>query len=191
MNSILANGYFVLSVSPIIIKPNCFLCGKRQDCLSCSMKCYSPRALCVKSYRGHKLGCPNYGLKPDCPPFAPMYDVVFDLNVENFALGVSVDIKEHIEILKGRHSSWSEYQLRNPLYWQGSVRRLLKGHINAFISEKPKYRATLRPEAMGVDIIKTLKNAGKQIEWYPSTIVTKIAFLGIPTCSQYNDILIF
>ena len=191
MNFLLTNGCFVLSVYPIITTPNCILHGKEQNCLFCTVKCCSPRALCTKPYRGHKLGCPNYGRISDCPPFAPMYDAVFDLDVDNFALGVSVDIKEHIEALKEKHSSWSEYQLRNPLYWQGSVRKLLKEHINNFISERPQYRATLRPEAMGVDVIKTLKNAGKQLEWYPSTIVTKIAFLGVPTSSQYNDILVY
>jgi len=182
---------FILVISPVIVTPNCILQSKKQDCLFCPIKCNSPRAFCAKPYRGHKLGCPNYGRKPDCPPFAPMYDAVFDLNVNNFALGVSVDIKEHIEALKEKHSSWSEYQLRNPLYWQGSVRKLLKEHINAFIREKPQYRAALRPEAMGVDVIKTLKNAGKQLEWYPSTNVTKVAFLGIPTSSKYNDILVY
>jgi len=181
---------FLLVISPIIVTPNCLIQDKNQDCFLCSIKCHSPRALCTKPYRGHKLGCPNYGHKSDCPPFAPMYDAVFDLNADNFALGVSVDIKKHIEALKEKHSSWSEYQLRNPLYWQGSVRKLLKEHINAFIKEKPQYRAALRPEAMGVDVIKTLKNAGKQLEWYPSTTVTKVAFLGIPTSSKYNDILV-
>jgi hypothetical protein len=120
-----------------------------------------------------------------------MYDAVFDLNANNFALGVSVDIKEHIETLKERHPSWSEYQLWNPLYWQGSIRKLLKKHINVFTNKNPQYRATLRPEAMGVDVVKTLENADKQLEWYPSTIVTKVAFLGIPISDQYNDILSF
>jgi hypothetical protein len=68
---------------------------------------------------------------------------------------------------------------------------LLKEKIKTFIIKKPKYRATLRPEAMGVDVVKTLENAGKQLEWYLSTIVTKIAFLGIPTSDKYNDILEF
>jgi len=189
MNLVITNGCFVLSVYPIIITPNCLLQGKNQDCLLCLKRCCSPRSFCTKPYRGHKSGCPNYGRKPDCPPLAPMYDAVFDLNADNFALGVSVDVKRHIEALKEKHSSWSEYQLRNPLYWQGSVRKMLKEHINAFIYENPQYRATLRPEAMGVDVAKTLENAGKQLEWYPSTVVIKVAFLGVPTSDQYNEIL--
>jgi len=190
MNLKLFNDCFVLPIIPIIVAPNCIINGKEQDCLLCQRKCCSPRAFCTKPYRGHKSGCPNYGRKPDCPPLAPMYDAVFDLNADNFALGVAIDLKGHIEALKEKHSSWSEFQLWNPLYWQGSVRKLLKGHINAFINENPQYRATLRPEAMGVDVVKTLENAGKQLEWYPSTIVMKVAFLGIPTSDQYNFILV-
>jgi hypothetical protein len=186
----IVNDFFVSVVAPIILTPNCILQNKEQNCLLCVTKCHSPRALCVKPYHGHKLGCPNYGCKRDCPPLAPMYDAVFNINNNNFALGISVDINEHIAEMKDRHPSWSERQIWNPLYWQGSIRKLLKEHINAFISENPQYRATLRPEAMGVDVVKTLENVDKQLKWYPSTIITKVAFLGIPTSDQYNDILI-
>lgn len=182
---------FCSVIVPIIEVPDCVLHGKEQDCFFCTIKCHAPQALCVKPYHRHKVGCPNYGNKPDCPPLAPLYGTVFDLGADNFALGVSVDIQMHIETMRERHPSWSEYQLRNPLYWQGSIRKLLKKRVHAFINEKPLYRATLRPEAMGVNVVKTLENVGKRLEWYPSTIITKIALLGIPVSDQYNNILFF
>jgi hypothetical protein len=38
---------------------------------------------------------------------------------------------------------------------------------------------TEAPEAMGVNVTETMKNAGVVLEWPPENIVIKVAFIGI------------
>lgn len=38
------------------------------------------RDWCLIPYLGHKNGCPNYGQKKTCPPFAPMIESFVDLS---------------------------------------------------------------------------------------------------------------
>lgn len=51
------------------------------------------------------------------------------------------------------------------------VREILRIH--------PDYVPAFRPEAMGVNVSLTMKNAGLILEWPPRNIVHKIAFIGV------------
>ena len=74
----------IYKVKPIIIYPDCIKkSGVQGDCHTCSNKvnCLSPRSMCVKPYKNHKYGCPNFRKLPTCPPNIPcMYDQVFDIS---------------------------------------------------------------------------------------------------------------
>lgn len=132
------NNYYTI-VDPIIVYPNCIKHGVKQDCFNCvlqkSDKCLSPRGLCVKFYKNHKFGCPNFGKKPDCPPLVPMFDEIFDITRPIYAIYIVFDLFSHVEKMKQRHPSWTETQLLNVLYWQGTARKKLKEHIKKFNDE--------------------------------------------------------
>lgn len=188
------NNYYI-QVSPIIIYPPCIKAGKKQDCFNCVLSkkggCGSPRSMCVLEYKNHKKGCPNYGKKKDCPPLVPMFDEIFDISKPIYAIFSTYDLFSHTEKMKQRHPEWTETQRLNVLYWQGTARKYLKENISRFNCEfrQKGYYSTTSPEAMGVDVTATLKNAGIELEWPARKTVYKIAFAGIPLNNEYMDIL--
>lgn len=188
------NNYYI-QVNPIIIYPPCIKAGKTQDCFNCKLQlnggCNSPRSLCVKPYKNHKKGCPNYGKKADCPPTVPMFDQIFDVTKPVYAIFSTYDLFSHTEKMRSNHPNWTETQLLNVLYWQGTARKYLKEKINDFtlIYREKGYYTTTSPEAMGVDVTATLKNVGIELEWPARKTVYKIAFAGIPLDNKYLDIL--
>lgn len=189
------NGFYI-EVEPIIIYPNCLKSGNIQDCFNCSLqkynKCESPRNLCVKFYKNHKKGCPNYGKKNECPPNAPMFDQVFNLNNPIYAIYSTYDLNAHVQKMHEKHPTWTEAQLLNVLYWQGTARKNLKQKILEFnkLFKDKGYFITTSPEAMGVDVTHTLQNVGISLEWPARKQVYKIAMAGIPLSSKYSHILI-
>ena len=176
---------YYIEVSPIIIYPTCHFLSKNENCLTCELRltgCASPRSLCVKPYRNHKHGCPNYGKKKDCPPNAPMFDLIYDINRKVYAIYYKFDLRAHVEKMRKLHPTWTQAQLLNVLYWQGSARKMLRGNITRFneLFFEEGYCTTTSAEAMGVDITKTMQNAGIILEWPARNVVHKIALAGIP-----------
>jgi predicted metal-binding protein len=141
---------------------------------------YSVRSLCAKPYYNHKRGCPNYGKKKGCPPEAPLFDKVYDLSKPIYALINVFDLGSHVKRMKELHPEWSQRQLECCLYWQPKARKQLLGHIKSFMKEHKEYQVETCPEAMGVDISKTLENAGIILEWPPKKWVCQVALAGIP-----------
>ncbi len=185
---------FYVEVKPKIIYPRCISKGEQQDCFRCDYRdyCKSPRALCIASYKNHKRGCPNYGKKADCPPLAPMFDEVFDMTKPIYAIYSVYDLKSHMEKMKSRHPQWTETQLRNVLYWQGTAKKYLKENIQRFkqIYSDKGYYVTCSPEAMGVDVLYTMRKAGVPLEWPVSRDVYKVAFAGITLNENFQHILL-
>lgn len=185
-----------LEVKPIIEYPRCIQLGKIQDCLNCDLYtiggCNSPRSKCVLEYKNHKKGCPNYGKKMSCPPIVPMFDQIFDISQPIYAIFSKYDLSSHVEKMRIRHPEWSETQLLNVLYWQGTARKNLKNKINDFNKSfrEKGYYSTLLPEAMGVNVTMTLKNAGIALEWPARKVVYKVAFAGVPLSEEYLHILL-
>lgn len=174
-----------LKVKPVIIYPKCILAGRKQDCFNCGLfktkKCNSPRSFCAREYPGHKKGCPNYGKYNLCPPDAPMFDEIFDMDKDIFLIYFSYDIKSHLQKMKTRHPNWTERQLRNVLYWQGTAKKLHKEEIKEFLTEYGHLGyEVITPEALGVDVTKTLEKVGINLEWPPMNYSYRIAFAGIP-----------
>jgi len=174
-----------LKVDPIIIYPACIKTAKKQDCFNCEIfkrdLCKSPRGMCAKKYPLHPKGCPNYGKYATCPPNAPMFDEIFDMNKDIYLIYYRFDIGTHIEKMKKRHPNWSERQLRSVLYWQGTAKKGHKEEIRKFMNEYEElgYEVCV-PEGYGVDVTKTLANIGIILEWPPMKYSYRIAFAGIP-----------
>lgn len=169
----------MFKINPIILKPNCLSSGKEQDCFNCKIwPCFSTRSKCICRYPDHKKGCPNYGIKEGCPPSCQMFDEVFDLKKDVYAVYVKFDLQEHVNKMKKLHPKWSEKQARCVLYWQGSVYKKLKQEIAMCLKILKGYGHTLVPEAMGVNVQLTMKKIGIILDFPPKENVYKIAFLG-------------
>jgi predicted metal-binding protein len=140
---------------------------------------HSVRCLCIRPYPGHKKGCPNFNHKNGCPPGAPLFEDVYDLTKPIFAIVNKFNLSEHREKMRAANPSWSPRQLDCCLYWQPKARKQLMIKIKYFLQEHPGYNVTACPEAMGVEITKTLAPAGIILEWPPSNFTYQVALAGI------------
>lgn len=140
---------------------------------------YKTRKVCLLPYSGHPDGCPNFGKKKTCPPKAPMFKDYFDLSKPFYLIINRFNFREHINKMKNKHPEWSDRQTRCCLYWQSSARKYLKIAIKDFLKTHPEYHVTTTPEAMGVDVTKTLKSVGINLEWPPENFTYQVALAGI------------
>ena len=83
--------------------------------------------------------------------------------------------------MKEKHPHWSDRQLRNVLYWQGTAKKLHREKIRGFLKEYEHLGyEVVTPEALGVDVTRTLANVGITLEWPPINKSYRIAFAAIP-----------
>lgn len=137
------------------------------------------KLFCTRPYYNHPNGCPNYGKKMGCPPDTPMFDEVYDLSKPIYAICNIFDFSGHVEKMREKHPDWSPHQLQCVLYWQGTARKKLKEHITEFLKFHPEYHAETCPEAMGVNISKTMYDVGVKLEWPPVNVAYQIAMAGV------------
>lgn len=164
---------------------------------------YTVRKLCCRPYprhdRGKRIGCPNYNLKEGCPPAAPFFDKVFDLTRPVFAIYNVFDLEKHVKKMKAAHPNWSDAQLKSCLLWQNGARKQLSKNIVIFLMEHPEYTVAVAgyrgiekdlgdlypkvlpasPEAMGVDVTKTMASVGIYLEWPPDKVTYQVALAGV------------
>lgn len=141
---------------------------------------YSLPGMCTRAYPGHPRGCPNFGSRDTCPPRAKLLSDVFDLTKPCYCIINKFDLKSHVSRMRALHPEWSARQLVCCLYWQGTARVQLKAKIDEFERLYPGYTVTRSPEAMGLDVTKTLANVGIKLEWPPKAIAYQVAFAGVP-----------
>jgi len=144
----------------------------------------NPTALCKLPYPGHKKGCPNVGKNKNCPPLCPKLNEKYDLSKPYFFSYVKFNFKKQKEKMKSLHPNWTDKQCKCLLYWQGTVRKKLNTNSAIFayninIETKNNYNYELIPEAMGVDVFKTMKYHGIKLERNPENYVYKVSFIGV------------
>jgi predicted metal-binding protein len=160
---------------------------------------YSVRELCCRPYLGHKKGCPNYCYKQGCPPQAQLFDKVFDLTQPVFAIYNAFDISSHVKKIMAANPGWSQRQLTCCLYWQNTARKQLTTELAYFMITHPDYHVAAAfykgldkglgplfkrvipspPEAMGVEITKTMAGIGVNLEWPPVNVAYQVALAGM------------
>lgn len=164
---------------------------------------HTVRKLCCSPYPGHdkgkNIGCPNFNKREGCPPKAPLFDKVFNLNEPVYAVYNLFDLNAHVHKMKAAHPNWSEAQLRCCLLWQGRARKQLAKNVADFIMAHPLYDVSMAhyrgiekdlgplygkiiaasPEAMGVNVTETLASAGISLEWPPTKVAYQVALAGI------------
>lgn len=132
---------------------------------------------CCHPYPGHPHGCPNF--PKGCTKISFDHPRIGGHYTRWFAVVEEFDLDAHAAMMKAKHPEWSDRQCRNPLYWQGGVRKRLKEKAWRLW---PKLREwgniyTPIPEAWGVEVFETMQLVGVIIERHPG-IVRKVAFIG-------------
>jgi hypothetical protein len=142
----------------------------------------SVRRLCTRPYAGHPRGCPNWNKAGRfvCPPKAPPLVKVLDLDQPTYAVAAPFDLGAHVARMAERHPKWSERQKRNCLYWQGTVRKLLRAGIETLLADHPGLTVLECPEACGLLVGETVEPLGVDLEWMPEQWDWHIALAGSP-----------
>ena len=172
----------VLKVKPIILYPECILeKGKQDNCLTCEKveSCLSPRSMCIRPYKNHKYGCPNFGKLPTCPPNIPsMYDQIFDIS-DVYAIVTKFNLKDYFNKRREKRPDLPEGQIRNLRAWQPIAIKENDFAICDFYkenSDKKDYISSRLLECMGVDVINTMKEVGINIKFPVEDYAYRIAF---------------
>ena len=148
----------------------------------------SVRQLCYQPYPNHPKGCPNYGKRDTCPPQRPTLSNILDLTKSILAVWVSFNLAAYRVRMLKKHPDWSRRQLDCCLYWQGGVDKQLGKEMRYNLARYPLFDNAKKlisiyvPEATGVNVTETMKNAGVELEWPPENKVIKVAFIGCPAC---------
>ncbi len=131
---------------------------------------------CTLPYDNHSKGCPNYGKKNTCPPDAPYLEHEVKSYEHIYLLYLRFDF-EMYRVIRGNEwinkgFPYTEKQLRCLLYYQPSIKRIIKNHIiNKLFTlgsiyvlgcgsglRLPFQKIVYSMEAVGINVFKTLKN---------------------------------
>jgi hypothetical protein len=88
------------------------------------------------------------------------------------------NLRKHVLEMKLKHPDWSPRQLKNLLYWQPAARKQLLAMIRDFLREYRGFHVTACPEALGLNVTLTLKQAGFNLEWPPENTACQVAIAG-------------
>jgi predicted metal-binding protein len=164
---------------------------------------HSVRNLCPAPYHGHKHGCPNCYKNQTCPPHAPLFEDVIDIDEPIYVIFNVFDLDLHVKKMKAKHENWSDRQLKNCRHWQGTARKKLREKIKDFknaycdewIRDNPDegYSAmltalnklevlsapeTCSPEATGINVTATMAKLWINLEWPPKRVTFQVALIG-------------
>jgi len=144
---------------------------------------------CTLPYPNHRNGCPNYNKNPLCPPNTRIFEDQLE-NYNYFYLIYAIfNIFEYKTYMLKKHPDWSDRKARCLLYWQKSIKKLLKKYIQDIYLNNNDYSFYLfssgsggkidnikqeriySMEAAGINVIQTLINNGIEIEVKPIKII--------------------
>ena len=129
---------------------------------------------CAIPYPGHPRGCPN--LSNGCTMKRPDFILIRD-DYDWYAVVEEFDLLSHAKKMLEKHPGWTDRQCRNPLYWQGGVRKRLREKAQS-VAVTDSIILDI-PEASGVEVFETMARIGIALEKTPN-LVRKIMFVGVP-----------
>jgi predicted metal-binding protein len=134
---------------------------------------------CKIPYPNHPRGCPNYGKKNTCPPYARKLTECVDMDRSLYIVHSEFDLLKHVQKMTSKHSDWTYRQLKNVLYWQGTSRKQLRERlIEASKITNCNYITTC-PEAQGVNVFATCVKSGLVLDkTYNISTCRHIAIMG-------------
>jgi hypothetical protein len=142
---------------------------------------YTMRGMCAKPYPGHRKGCPKFNAgHTECPPDAPCFYDHFSIKHPVYAIVNEFNMAAHVQKMLKIHPDWSERQTRNVYYWQKGARAVLRKKIGTVLClpEFSDYTFSMCPEAMGVNVTRTLAEEDIILEWPPVNIARQVALIG-------------
>lgn len=94
------------------------------------------KLLCERKYKNHKKGCPN---KEKCKEI-PYFDDIKEVHKNFYYLLIAdFNFKKYKELRKIEHSDWTKDQIKCLLYWQNSIKKLLKIELEKNFKGKDIY----------------------------------------------------
>ena len=134
---------------------------------------------CKLPYPGHPQGCPNFANKDGCPPAIGLWRDIFEPIARTSVC--QWDFQTYRQMMQDRHPGWTDRQVRNPLYWQGYIRK--RFYKWAWANAEPEEHVVLVPEAMGVNVTRMAENLDIALEWPPMVNLHLVALYGVYQCS--------
>lgn len=134
-----------------------------------------PVSLCKARYPGHPRGCPK--TRRCATVSRPLLELARHPFV---AMWVNFDLGAHMRKMAERHPGWTDRQLRNVLYWQGTARAELRRSVRGYLEglDPETYFLTYCPEIYCVDVTATMAAVGVELEWPPMQWSRVIALVG-------------
>ncbi len=125
------------------------------------------QSLCKLKYYKHPHGCPNHGVREDCPPNQPLINEVLDFEKEIYVIYTKFKVGKFAERMRLDHLEWSEHprQWYNPRRWQPRARKLHRNDLTEAIEKTGLTKIVLSPEAQGVNVTELMKNIGISLKW--------------------------
>lgn len=150
------------------------------DVVEASVKPRGFVAWCSLPYPKHPHGCPNFGLRADCPPNQPYFLDVYEPGVKVAYL--KFDFEKYLNWRRNEHPNWTDRALRNPLYFQGHLISDLEKYLKIIEKEEKLdgFVPESNTEAMALNIHMTCKRAGLNLEWPPTKVMYRIRILARP-----------
>jgi hypothetical protein len=147
-----------------------------------TVKHYSTRThwWCTFGYPGNPHGCPN---REECAQVEPLTHAQL-VSYHRLQLVVAtVDFAAYRAAMQIKFPTWSPNQCACVLYWQGSVRLLLKEHILAlhpdFVRGNSKrFMGNPSAEASGINMVMTMRHVGITLDFRTHTVYRIIALIG-------------
>ncbi len=142
---------------------------------------------CLRPYPHHPNGCPNFN-NHLCPPYAPFLREYIDNYNHFYLVYAKFNLAKYKELRKEENPEFfnSEDRLKCLLYWQNSVKKLLKEKIERLINQNTElliagcgsgmkikgYNYDVHSmEAMGVNVFSTLKLNKIPFELRPKNLI--------------------
>jgi len=143
--------------------------------------------LCLRPYPNHPKGCPRFD-QHLCPPYAPFLGDDIDYYNHFYLVYINFDFGNYKELRKEENPEFfnSENRLKCLIYWQNSVKNLLKGKIERIIDQNTDFLIAgcgsgmkikgykydvYSMEAMGINVFSTLKLNKIPFELRPKNMI--------------------
>jgi hypothetical protein len=131
---------------------------------------------CCSPYYNHPQGCPNF---PKCPNKNVDFKLIEHMYTKWSAVIETFDLSFHASYMKKKHPDWSDRQCRNPLYWQGGVRKRLYNKALQFVKDLDgNYTILTIPEANGINVFETMSWANLMLNPNKPDMVIKVMIIG-------------
>lgn len=92
------------------------------------------------------------------------------------------DFEKYIHLMQQKNPNWSQKQIRCVLYWQSQIKKILKKEIQKYhpdlVLSCGSGIGTYSMEAVGIDVMNSLKKLNFPIEIKPQHYVHLVCLIG-------------